>query len=85
MTASLAGSTVVLTGLHKVFDYHDNWVASGTAWAELQVAVNDYRLIPFDRRDENAQRRLIGKVNDVIITNTGRWASRRRSLAERHE
>jgi Protein of unknown function (DUF4231) len=85
LTASLAASTVVLTGLHKVFDYHDTWVASGAAWAELQVAVNDYRLIPVDRRDENAQRLLVGKVNDVISANTGRWASRRRSLAERRE
>jgi hypothetical protein len=85
VTASLAASTVVLTGLHKIFDMHESWVASGTAWAELQVAVNDYRLTPADRRDDDARRLLIAKVNEVISTDTGRWASRRRSLAERSE
>ena len=85
VTASLAASTVVLTGLHKIFDMHERWVASGMAWAELQVAVNDYRLTPADRRDEDARRVLVARVNEVISTDTGRWASRRRSLAERRE
>ncbi len=85
VTASLAASTVVLTGLHKIFDLHDRWVAFGVAWAELQVAVNDYRLIPEGRRDENAPARLVAKVNEVISSDTGRWASRRRSLAERRQ
>ncbi len=85
VTATLAASTVVLTGLHKVLDLHDSWVASGAAWAELQVAVNDYRLTPMDQRGENAQRHLVAKVNEVISADTGRWASRRRSLAEPRE
>jgi hypothetical protein len=35
LTASLAASTVVLTGLHKVLDLHDRWISFGTAggWA----------------------------------------------------
>ena len=64
-TAILAASTVVLAGLYKVLDSHENWLAFGSAWAELQIAVNDYRLRPADQRDEEAQRQLIGKVNAV--------------------
>src|SRR5512146_1538206 len=45
ITAVLAASTVVLAGLSKVLDSHDSWVGFGSAWAELQVAVNDYRLM----------------------------------------
>ena len=80
-TAILAASTVVLAGLYKVLDSHENWLAFGSAWAELQIAVNDYRLLPTDRRDDEAQRQLIGKVNDVTSAETGRWVSRRNSLA----
>jgi Protein of unknown function (DUF4231) len=82
ITAVLAASTVVLAGLSKGLDSHDSWVAFGSAWAELQVAVNDYRLLPGEDRGEEARRRLVGQVNEVIRADTGRWASRRRSLAE---
>jgi Protein of unknown function (DUF4231) len=85
LTALLAASTVVLAGLNKVLDSHDSWVAFGTAWAELQVAVNDYRLLPAGERDAEARRRLVGKVNDVITADTGRWATRRRTLAQGHQ
>jgi hypothetical protein len=82
ITAVLAATTVVLAGLNKVLDSHDSWVAFGSAWAELQVAVNDYRLLSGEERDEAARRELVGKINEVIKADTGRWASRRRSLAE---
>jgi hypothetical protein len=82
LTAILAASTVVLAGLNKVLDSHDSWVAFGSAWAELQVEVNDYRLLPAAERDAEARRRLVGKVNEVIKADTGRWAMRRRSLAQ---
>jgi hypothetical protein len=82
LTAVLAACTVVLAGLYKVLDSQENWVAFGIAWAELEVALNDYRLLPSDRRGEDAQRQLVSKVNEVLSADTGRWASRRRSLAE---
>jgi hypothetical protein len=85
ITATLAATTVVLTGLSKVLDSHDSWVAFGSAWAELQVAVNDYRLLPEAERDAEARSRLVGKVNEVIKADTGRWATRRRSLAQGHQ
>ena len=82
ITAVLAATTVVLTGLNRVHDSHDRWVTFGSAWADLQVAVNDYRLLPGEERDTEARRRLVGRVNEVIKADTGRWASRRRSLAD---
>lgn len=85
ITAVLAASTVVLAGLSKVLDSHDSWVGFGSAWAELQVAVNDYRLMTEAERDAGARRRLVDKVNEVIKADTGRWATRRRSLAEGHQ
>jgi hypothetical protein len=80
-TAILAASTIVLAGLYKVLDSHENWLAFGSAWAELQIAVYDYRLLPADKRDEEAQKRLVGTVNDINSAETGRWVVRRQSLA----
>ncbi len=80
-TAILAASTIVLAGLYKVLDSHENWLAFGSAWAELQVAIYDYRLLPADKRDEEAQKRLVGTVNDINSAESGRWVSRRQSLA----
>jgi hypothetical protein len=80
-TAILAASTIVLAGLYKVLDSHENWLAFGSAWAELQIAVHDYRLLPADKRGEETQKRLVGKVNEINSAETGRWVSRRQSLA----
>ena len=80
-TAILAASTVVLAGLYKVLDSHENWLAFASTWAALQAITSDYRMLSADERDENAQRQLIGKVNDITTAETGRWVSRRHSLA----
>jgi hypothetical protein len=80
-TAILAASTVVLAGLYKVLDSHENWLAFGSAWADLQAAVNDYRMLPSDQRGEDAQKRLVARVNEVTSADTGRWVARRQSLA----
>ncbi len=80
-TAILAASTVVLAGLYKVLDAHENWLAFGSAWAELRAAVHDYRLLPAEQRDEDARRALVKKVDEINSTETGRWVSRRQNLA----
>ena len=80
-TASVAASTVVLAGLYKVLDTHENWLAYGSAWADLQVVIHEYRLLPADQRDEEARKALVRKVGEVNSAETGRWIARRRSLA----
>lgn len=85
VTAALAASTVVLTGMNRIVDTHDRYVASISAWAELQVAVNDYRLLPEDRRDQEARKGLVAKVNEVMKSDTERWASRHRNVIEQHD
>jgi len=84
-TASLAATSLIFTGLRKIFDWHEDWVSYSSAWAELRAAVHDYRLLPDDRRDQQAQQHLVDKVNEVTSKETNRWASRRRSLAESRE
>jgi hypothetical protein len=85
VTASLAAGSLVLTGLRKIFDWHEDWVSFSSAWAELGEATHNYRLLAIDRRDQHAQQRLVGKVDEIISTETNRWASRRRKLTEDHD
>jgi uncharacterized protein DUF4231 len=80
-TASVAASTVVLAGLYKVLDTHENWLAYGSAWADLQVVIHEYRLLPADQRDEDARKALVRSVDEVNSAETGRWIARRRNLA----
>jgi len=80
-TASTAASTVVLAGLYKLLDAHENWLAYGSAWADLSVAIHEYRLIPAHERDEDARKALVRRVDDVNSAEAGRWVARRRSLA----
>lgn len=80
-TAILAASTVVLAGLYKVLDSHENWLAFGSAWTDLRAAVNDYRMLPSEQRDEIAQKGLVARVNEVSSAETGRWVARRQNLA----
>jgi hypothetical protein len=82
ITASLAASSLVLTGLRKVFDWHEEWLAFTGAWMELRSAIYDYRLLPEGQRDDHARRELMDTVNSVAASETGRWSDRRRSLAD---
>jgi Protein of unknown function (DUF4231) len=85
VTATLAAIALVLTGLRKVFDSRENWIAFAIAWSDLRAAVNEHRLQGKDRVTEAAQRRLVATVNDIVNAETGRWATRRRTAADQHE
>jgi len=80
LTATLAAASLILTGLRKSFDWHENWVSHTANWSELRSVVNQYRLLPDDRRDDHARRQLLTTVDEVVTSETGRWASRRRRL-----
>jgi hypothetical protein len=83
VTAVLAAGSLILTGLRKSFDWHENWVSFTTRWSELRSVVHQYRLLPEERRDEEARRRLVSSVDEVVSAETGGWASRRRKLHDR--
>jgi hypothetical protein len=82
VTAVLAAGSLVLTGLRKTFDWHENWVSFTTRWSELRSVVHQYRLLPDERRDEEARQHLVSSVDVIVSTETGGWASRRRSHQE---
>lgn len=85
ITAALAAAALVLTGMRKIFDWQENWIAFSDAWTQLRTVINEYRLLPGDQRDEGARQRLVARVNEVVSTDTARWSARRRSLAEHRD
>ncbi|WP_290061897.1 DUF4231 domain-containing protein [Amycolatopsis solani] len=82
VTAVLAATTLVVTGLRRSFDWHENWVEFIARWSELRSVVHQYRLQPEDRRGEAERRALLAAVDEVVASETQRWASRRRKLQE---
>jgi hypothetical protein len=80
LTATLAATALVTTGLRKTFDWHENWVSFRAQWIELRAVVNQYRLVPDAQRDDEAKRRLLARVDELVSSETGSWAARRRKL-----
>ena len=84
VTASLAAFSILLNGLRKTYDWQRNWIAFTVALNDIESAIHAYRLLPEDRRDEVAQRRLLNRVDEIVAAETARWASRRTEDAHDH-
>lgn len=80
LTASLAAAALVITGVRKTADWHENWVSFRARWSELRAFVNQYRLLPDAQRDDDAKRRLLARVDEIVSSDTGDWAARRRTI-----
>jgi hypothetical protein len=80
LTASLAAATLVLTGLRKTFDWHENWLSFTANRSELRMLIHHYRLLPEGQRDDEARRSLLERVDETFSSETSRWASRRRKI-----
>jgi hypothetical protein len=80
LTASLAAAALVVTGVRKSADWHENWVSFRARWSELRTFVNQYRLLPDAERDDEAKRQLLVRVDEIVRSDTGDWAARRRTL-----
>lgn len=74
LTALLATVSLVLTALRKTFDWRGTWAASATRWSRLRTAVHRYRLLPEERRDDEAARALVAMVDEVSGIQTEDWA-----------
>ena len=80
LTATLAALSLIVTGLRKSFDWHDSWVSFTARWSELRPVIHQYRLRSNGQRDEEAQRQLLATVDEIVGSETEKWASRRRKL-----
>jgi hypothetical protein len=77
ITAVLAATTVVMTGLRKIFDWQGNWISYANSWFEVRRYINLYRLIPEDQRGPAEQRELLRQVDEIASNEISGWTSRR--------
>lgn len=75
-TAGLAAATLVVTGLRQLFHFHDDWLAFSVAWAQLNTAINQYRMLPEGDQRGRAGRALVDRVNSVVEGETRSWVAR---------
>ncbi|HEY2701149.1 MAG TPA: DUF4231 domain-containing protein [Pseudonocardiaceae bacterium] len=80
LTASLAAAALVITGVRKTADWHENWVSFRARWSELRTFVNQYRLLPDAQHDDDAKRQLLARVDEIVSSDMGDWAARRRTI-----
>jgi len=81
ITAALAATSLIVAGQMRIFNWHDGWLANASAWAELEVAVNEYRLKSLGGSRSDLQEELMDKLNDIISSEVKAWAARRRAVA----
>src|SRR5438128_1140026 len=84
VTALLGASTIVVSVLRKVFDWHHRWISYANAWAEVRAATNAYRLLPVEQRDASAGAKLVRQVDEIIAGETTRSTSHRREATQEH-
>ncbi|MGH3846876.1 MAG: DUF4231 domain-containing protein [Pseudonocardiaceae bacterium] len=75
-TAVLAAATLIVTGLRQLFHLHDDWLAFAVVWAQLNTAINQYRMLPEGDERVFAGRALIDRVNSIVEGETRSWAAR---------
>lgn len=82
ITASLGTGSVILTGLRNIFPYREYWATYATAWSRLRTAMHEYRLLPEDRRDQDARRRLVRRIDEIVGAEIEERASQQRMTSE---
>lgn len=99
VTASLGAASVIMASLLKIFDWHDCWISWSIARAELKVAISEY-LFTIEHLDQGinadgaqgaslqeqeAEKKLNAKVNELVLSDSQTWATRQRIMADQRK
>ncbi|GHE27906.1 SLATT domain-containing protein [Streptomyces thermocarboxydus] len=77
LTALIAGGALFFTGLRQVFGHGPRYVLAAQSHETLRRAVNRYRLLPADERDERARGELLAAVERVGDEELRQWVEQR--------
>jgi hypothetical protein len=83
VTASLAASSVVVSGLRKIFNWNDTFVRFSVAASEVRAAIDDYELIPQADRNFEARKTLFDRLHAITQGETSAFAATYRGGSER--
>jgi hypothetical protein len=85
ITAALAATTVVLTGLRKIFDWQAGWISYANSWIEIRRHINSYRLIPEDQRGPAEQKELLRQLDEIASSEISGWTTRKTAQDPKRE
>ncbi|WP_078899383.1 MULTISPECIES: SLATT domain-containing protein [Streptomyces] len=75
VTATIAGMTLFFSGLRQVLDHGTRYVLAAEAWAQLNPAIERYRLLPPSERSAEARERLLERVEAVVDSEIASWGA----------
>jgi len=78
VTALAASVTLFTNGFRQVFNPAGRWELAASGWVVLWRAVNRYRLLPKEQRDQAAREQLQGRIEEVGENELREWITQRR-------
>lgn len=81
VTTLLAAASFALTGARSTFDWNSLGISRTNAFHEIQAAIRQYQFTPQERRDEDAPRRLVTRVDEIAAAERASWANRRERIS----
>jgi uncharacterized protein involved in tolerance to divalent cations len=81
VSATLGALVVVLTGVRSIYRWHEDWLRSSEACAQLETARQLYmqRASPYAGTDRDEL--LVRRVRDIEVAETTSWVDLRKSAA----
>jgi hypothetical protein len=81
LTAVVAATTLMLTGVRKAYQWQERWTSSSRAWVELRTLVESYQIEGTEIHGRQAE--LVERVNAILKSETSSWATSLLSAQER--
>ncbi|MGI8332080.1 hypothetical protein ACRYCC_19105 [Actinomadura scrupuli] len=78
VTALAASVTLLTNGIRQVFNPAGRWELAASGWVILWRAVNHYRLLPEEQRDQAAREALKSRMEEVGENELREWITQRR-------
>ncbi len=85
VTAVLGAFSFLLAGLQDHFNFQETWVRSGEASVKVLEAMEDYDILPEDRKDQAAKELLLARVQRIREAEARDWAGRYKEMDKKSE
>ncbi|MFE7933419.1 DUF4231 domain-containing protein [Streptomyces sp. NPDC057456] len=79
ITTLAASLTLFTNGFRQVFKPSERWEFAANGWVVLSRAINRYRLLPEDQRDQAARMDLQTRIEEVGENEIRGWVAQRRT------
>lgn len=78
ITALVASAALFANGVRQVFNPSERWELASSGWVILRRAIDRYRLVAEDQRDQAARMELQARIEEVGANEIHGWITQRR-------